>query len=101
MPRIIYTDNALSDLVRVSEFMAQIEPKLKETVISTIAEGVDILSTFPEIAEPAKDEKYKYMRELFVPFGKAGYSVLYEYDAPNKSVYIAAIRHTRESGYSV
>ena len=101
MPRIIYTDNALSDLVRVSEFMAQIEPKLKGKVISTIAEGIEILSTFPEIAEPTKEEKYKHMRELFVSFGKAGYSVLYEYDYKNKAVYIAAVRHTRESGYSV
>ncbi|MGZ6393929.1 MAG: type II toxin-antitoxin system RelE/ParE family toxin [Pseudobdellovibrionaceae bacterium] len=81
--------------------MAQIEPKLKGKVISTIAEGIEILSTFPEIAEPAKDEKYKHMRELFVPFGKAGYSVLYEYDTPNKAVYIAALRHTREAGYNV
>jgi len=101
MPQIIYSDNALSDLVRVSEFMAQIEPKLKGKVISTIAEGIEILSTFPEIAEPAKDEKYRHMRELFVPFGKAGYSVLYEYDPTDKAVYIAALRHTREAGYNV
>ena len=41
------------------------------------------------------------MRELFIPFGKAGYSVLYEYNIESNAVYIAAIRHTRESGYKL
>lgn len=101
MPQIIYTDQALWDIVRVSEFMAQIEPNLKGKVLATISEGIELLSTFPEIAKPAQDEQYEHMRELFVPFGKAGYSVLYEYDAESKAVYIAAIRHTREAGYSI
>lgn len=101
MPRIIYTEQATADVVRVSEFMAQIEPRLEAEVISTILKGIEILSTFPEIAEPAEEEKYQHMRELFVPFGKAGYSVLYEYDARNEAVYIAALRHTREDGYKI
>lgn len=39
------------------------------------------------------------MRELFVPFGGAGYSVLYEYKEKSDTVLIASIRHTKESGY--
>lgn len=101
MPQIIYSDKARSDLIRVAEFMAEIEPNLKGRVILTIAEGIAILKTFPQIAKPAQDEKYSHMRELFIPFGKAGYSVLYEYNIESNAVYIAAIRHTRESGYKL
>jgi hypothetical protein len=39
------------------------------------------------------------MRELFIPFGKAGYLALYEYLEEKDIVLIAAIRHTRESGF--
>lgn len=101
MPQIIYSDRVEIDLIRVSEFMAEIEPNLKSKVVVTILEGIEILKTFPQIAKPSQDEKYKHMRELFISFGKSGYSVLYEYDMQNEAVYIASIRHSREAGYTL
>ena len=101
MSRIIYSDQANRDIVRLADFMQEIEPSIKQRVILTILEGIQILSDFPCIAKPAQDEKYKHLRELFIPFGGSGYSVLYEYRQPSDTVLIAAIRHTRESGYKM
>ncbi len=101
MPRIIFTDQANRDIVRLADFMQEVDPSLKKRLITTILDGIQILSDFPGIAKTAQDEKYKHLRELFIPFGGAGYSVLYEYRQPSDTVLIAAIRHTRESGYKM
>jgi hypothetical protein len=79
--------------------MEAIEPVLKKRVILTILGGIERLETFPLIAKASHDEKYEHMRELFVPFGGAGYSVLYEYKEEVDIVLIASIRHTKEYGY--
>ncbi|MDP1774185.1 MAG: type II toxin-antitoxin system RelE/ParE family toxin [Methylobacter sp.] len=81
--------------------MQTIEPSLKKRVVLTILDGIERLESFPQIAKPSQDEKYKHMRELFVPFGGAGYSVLYEYKAEADTILIASIRHTKESGYKL
>ncbi|MFI3198443.1 MAG: type II toxin-antitoxin system RelE/ParE family toxin [Methylococcaceae bacterium] len=101
MPQIIYSEQANSDIVRFVEFMQEIEPSLKQRVISTIFDGIEILQKFPRIAKPSEDEKYKHMRELFIAFGGTGYVVLYEYHEENNIVLINSIRHTREAGYKV
>lgn len=99
MPQIIYSEQATSDIVRVAEFIEEIEPRLKQKVIATLLEGIELLEHHPRIARPSEDERYKTMRELFIPFGKAGYLALYEYLEEKDIVLIAAIRHTRESGF--
>lgn len=83
--------------------MEQANPSLKESVITSIMAGIDILATFPEIAKFCPDERYKHMRELFVSFGKSGhgYLVLYEYKKQIDTVLIATIRHSKESGYKI
>jgi len=101
MSQIIYTEQANRDIVRLAEFMQEIEPSLKQRVIFTIFDGIEILQKFPRIAKPSQDEKYKHMRELFIAFGSAGYVVLYEYHEESDVILINSIRHTREAGYKL
>jgi plasmid stabilization system protein ParE len=101
MPQIIYSDQSNRDLARLSGFMAEIDPSLKSRMILTIVNGIERLKIFPGIAKPSHDEKYKHMRELFIPFGAAGYVALYEYREKTDTVLIASIRHARESGYKL
>lgn len=101
MSQIVYSNQSSRDLIRLSEFMQAMEPTLKKRVVLTIFDGIERLESFPLIAKPSQDEKYKHMRELFVPFGAAGYSVLYEYKEETDTVLIASIRHTKESGYKL
>ena len=81
--------------------MQDIDPSLKQRVISTILDGIEILRKFPRIAKPSKDERYRHMRELFIPFGGTGYAVLYEHHADDDIVLINSIRHAREAGYKL
>jgi plasmid stabilization system protein ParE len=101
MPQIIYSDQSNRDLARLSEFMAKIEPTLRSRVVITIVNAIEQLKTFPEIAKPSQDKKYQHMRELFIPFGAAGYAALYEYQEKTDTVLIASIRHVREAGYKL
>jgi plasmid stabilization system protein ParE len=101
MPQIIYSEQANRDIVRLVAFIQEIEPRLKQRVIATIFDGIEILQKFPRIAKPSQDEAYKHMRELCIAFGGAGYVVLYEYHEENNSVLINSIRHTREAGYKL
>jgi plasmid stabilization system protein ParE len=99
MSQIIYSEQASQDIIRFAEFIQEIEPNLKKRIISTIFDGIEILERFPQIAKPSQNEKYKHMRELFIPFGGSGYVVLYEYLQEKNVVLINSIRHAREAGY--
>lgn len=101
MPQIIYSEQATSDIVRLAEFLEEIAPSLKQKVITTILEGIEVLEKFPRIAKVSQDEKYNSMRELFIALGKAGYVALYEYHEEKSIVLITAIRHTREAGFKL
>ena len=101
MSQIIYTEQANRDIVRFAEFMQESEPSLKQRVIFTIFDGIEILQKFPRIAKPSQDENYQHMRELFIAFGSAGYVVLYEYHEEKDLILINSIRHAREAGYKL
>ncbi len=101
MPQITYSEQTSLDFVRIALFLDGIAPNLKEKAILEIIKGVDVLKTFPEISQFCPDEPYKHMRELKIPFGKSAYFVLYEYEKSLNEVIIAAIRHSKESGYKM
>ena len=101
MPQIVYSEQANRDIVRLAEFMQEIEPNLKQRVIYSIFDGIEVLQKFPRIAKPSQDVNYNHMRELFIAFGSAGYVVLYEYHELTDRVLINSIRHTREAGYKL
>lgn len=100
MPHVIFTDQAKRDLVRLADFMREKDPATGKRVIKTILESTGKLAGFPAIGKPVKDyEALPYARELVIPFGSAGYNVLYDYTPDSDSVIVMAIRHNREAGY--
>jgi len=101
MSQIIYSEQANRDIVRLAEFLHEIEPNLKQRVILTLFDGIEVLQKYPLIAKASADEKYQHMRELFIAFGNAGYVALYEYHEDKDLVLINSIRHTREAGYKI
>ena len=50
----------------------------------------------PEIGRPVEDMPADF-REWLIPFGDAGYLVLYRYDG--RLIALLAVRHGREAGY--
>ena len=99
MPRVIYTDQANRDLVRLAQFLREKDPELGKRVVVTILEGIGRLQALPTLGKSAGDDRRPYLRELKMRFGAAGYVALYEYTPDSDTVTIAAVRHFREAGY--
>lgn len=95
MARLIYTERALTDLDRLTDFLLQTEPAAAAETIALITEAVQILENHPLIGRTAESE----LRELVVSRGRSGYLALYSYEQNEDAVLILSIRHQREAGY--
>jgi len=95
MPLVHFTDQALSDLERIFEFLAQEDPSLSETAGCEIVDATAILQRHPLIGRPAQG----MLRELVISKGCTGYVALYRYLPAEDRVDVLAIRHQRESGF--
>lgn len=92
-----YTQTFYEDLDRLSDFLIERNPDLVERAISAIQKALTIVEDFPLMARRASADD-PLLRELVVPFGSAGYVILFK--AMNEStVIVLAIRHQREEDY--
>lgn len=98
MPSLKWTPQALADVQRLHQFLADKNPDAAIRAVRTIRAGVKILASQPRIGHPVEDMDAEY-REWLIPFGQSGYLVLYRIDA--EAVILLAIRHGREAGYKV
>ncbi len=98
MPHINYSQKATQDLARLVDFIQTVAPQTKDKMIDTLQNSISNLTVFPELGKPSR---IKGMRELFIPFGKNSYMVLYYYTKQDDSVDIVSIKHSRELKYSV
>ncbi|MCD6681081.1 MAG: type II toxin-antitoxin system RelE/ParE family toxin [Burkholderiaceae bacterium] len=100
---VAFTPDAREDLRRLYTYLLErahtIEDLvLAERALSAIEMAMEIqLSASPFIFRKAPGGK-GLRRELVVPFGAAGYVVLYEITEPGK-VLVLAVRHQREEDY--
>lgn len=95
MARVIYAERALSDLVRLTDFLAQAEPAAALETVNLIIEAVQVLANHPLIGRPAEQQ----LRELVISRGKSGYVALYSYELEQDTVLVLSVRHQREAGY--
>lgn len=97
MPYIVrWTGKAAAELERAYVFLAEISEEAAVGAIKAIREKTLLLEQFPHAGRPADDLEPEY-RELLVPFGGAGYVLVYE--VLQDSVYILALKHQKEAGY--
>jgi plasmid stabilization system protein ParE len=97
-----YTDGARDDLLRLFDFLLERAQTaedfdLAQRAIDAVVDAVERqLGRTPFIFRKAASSPF--LRELIIPFGHAGYVVLYEVrDAT--TVDILAVRHQREDDY--
>jgi plasmid stabilization system protein ParE len=95
MAKIVYSPNAVSNLERLYRFLADKNPDAALRAIRTVRDRLKMLSRFPKLGPV--DPEQPDDRELFIPFGTAGYVARYRSDG--RIVVILAIRHVREAGY--
>jgi plasmid stabilization system protein ParE len=96
MPRLSWSQPALSDVARLHAFLAPKSRDAAKRAIKAIRRGVKALAKHPEIGRPV-DELPAEFREWMIEFGNGAYVVLYYYDG--KQVVMLAVRHGREAGY--
>ena len=93
MATVVFSDRAIADLLRVSEFVRDASP-MGDT-IALIEEALEILERHPLLGRPAGDG----LRELVVSRGRTGYVALYEFLERPDLVVVHAVRHQRETGF--
>jgi plasmid stabilization system protein ParE len=96
LAKLIYSAGAFISFERIFDSVAEIDPAMAFNVVDTIADALDILKRHPLIGRPVEGGR----NELPVSRGKTGYVALYRYDELLNTVFVLAIRHQREAGYS-
>ncbi len=95
MAKLIYSDRALADLERLSDFLLAADAYVASEAVDLIAEAVGLLSRHPLIGRPVESG----LRELVISRGRTGYVALYSVEDEHHAVLVLAIRHQREAGY--
>lgn len=95
MADIIYSEQAFTDLERLTDFLLQDEPIAALGTVDIIIEAVETLGNHPLIGRPAEQN----LRELVISRGKSGYVALYSHEVQQDVVLVLSIRHQREAGY--
>lgn len=95
MARLIYTERALADLNRLTDFLVRAEPVAAMETVDLITEAVQVLGNHPLIGRPAEHS----LRELVISRGKSGYLALYSYESHQDVVLVLSVRHQLEAGY--
>ena len=95
MAKLIYSEQALTDLERLTDFLIDKDPAAAAETLELIEEAVDLLIRHPLVGRPVEHE----LRELVISSGRTGYVVLYGLEEIQDAVLILAIRHQREAGY--
>jgi len=92
-----YTQSFYDDLDRLADFLIERDPDLVERALGAIQKALMILQDFPLMARRASADD-PLLRELVVPFGSAGYVILFKV-VSETSVIVLAVRHQREEDY--
>jgi plasmid stabilization system protein ParE len=92
-----FTEEATDDLKRLYLFLLERDIDAAEHALSAIDAAIRLLVFSPFSCRKARPAN-PFLRELLIPFGKAGYVALFEIE-PGNVVNIIAVRHQREEDY--
>lgn len=92
MAQVVYSENALANLERLFEYLAEDDPAAASTAAKVIRQTVEVLAAHPLIGRRVHGE----LRELVISYGKTGYVALYRFLPDRNVVRVLAIRHQRE-----
>lgn len=96
MVKIVYAQQAVNDLFRLTDFLIESNPTAALATINLIEEAIMLLERHPLIGRLIDDA----LRELIISRGKSGYVALYSYENKKNTILILTIRHQRETGIS-
>lgn len=97
MPHLILSREARAGLQRCHSYLKIRNIEASRRAGDAIRRAFQNLRKTPEIGRPF--DRDLNQRELIVPFGDSGYTVLYRFDAASDAIVILAFRHQKEAGY--
>jgi toxin ParE1/3/4 len=97
MPYLKWSPGAIQGVQRACRFLAEKDREAAKAAADTIRKQAAILKQFPNAGRPADDLEPEH-RELLIPFGGAGYVLLYRLDGEGTAVTVLAVRHQKEVG---
>jgi plasmid stabilization system protein ParE len=93
-----FASAAEADLQELFGFLGDTDLGAAERALEAISKALQVLETFPFSCRKAEDGGDSTLRELLIPFGRAGYVALFRItDA--RTVTVLAVRHQREDDY--
>ncbi len=95
MARLSYSEQALADFERLTDFLIKTDPSAAAETVGLIEEAVALLARHPLVGRPVESA----MHELVISRGRTGYVALYSFEPVQDVVLILAIRHQREAGF--
>ncbi len=98
--RVRFTRGAQADLDRLYEFILERDEAdwtVADRAMAAIEAGIHLLETSPFSCRKAAPDN-SFLRELLIPFGRAGYVALFEIEDV-RTVTVLAVRHQREDDY--
>lgn len=94
--KLVWLPSALQGVQRAYRFLAEKDRDVAQAAVVTIRKHAAILRKFPNAGRPTEDLDPEH-RELLIPFGVAGYVLIYEVHA--EIILVLALRHQKEAGY--
>lgn len=96
MAQIIYSEAALADFERLTEFLAEESQTEAERTVELIIQAISILEHHPLIGRPVNGP----LRELVISRGRSGYLAMYSLERNESIALVLRIRHQMEAGYA-
>lgn len=95
--KVRFTPEAEDDLLRLYDFLVVKDVRAAERAVEAIEAARRLLAISPYSCRKAITGD-PVLREMLIPFGSAGYVVLFEIEPPS-TVTVLAVRHQREDDY--
>lgn len=92
-----FSKAARDDIERLYRFLAEQHIPSANAAMAALEKAWDVLRDFPYTCRKV-DPTNPFLRELLIPFGGAGYVVLFEIEDQH-TITLLAVRHQREDDY--
>ncbi len=91
--QVIWTNEALSDLEIIYDFLAEKSPQAAQRIVEIILSRASQLESFPESG--ARLDRIKFNENDYRYLVEGNYKIIYTYRILNRVVYIATVFDTR------
>jgi plasmid stabilization system protein ParE len=94
--KIAWLPTAMRDLQRLREFLRPRNPEAARKAVEIIRRVVSVLESQPHLGKGVED--LPHFHDVVIPFGARNY--ILRYRVQGETVFILALRHAREAGFS-